>query len=226
MGIRQSVKMSSYVADPQIPILFSLVPNVNPGVPFSTMNADISFIILPRFSIFPVTAKITYTSASLPFVIKHLLPLSTHSSPSRTAFVCCPCASVPAPGSVSPNAPSFSPFARGTTYFCFCSSVPNVMIGSTQSDVCAETITPVVPQTFDISSTHIAYVRTSQPCPPSSLGTGIPKNPYFASFSTVSLGNLCSWSISCARGFTSVSAKSLKSCLAISCSFDKEKSMI
>ena len=29
-----------------------------------------------------------------------------------------------APGSVSANAPSFSPFASGTTYFCFCSSVP------------------------------------------------------------------------------------------------------
>ena len=35
-----------------------------------------------------------------------------------------PCASVPAPGSVRPKAPSFSPFARGTRYFCFCSSVP------------------------------------------------------------------------------------------------------
>ena len=31
---------------------------------------------------------------------------------------------VPAPGSVRPKAPNFSPFASGTRYFCFCSSVP------------------------------------------------------------------------------------------------------
>ena len=49
--------------------------------------------------------------------------------------------------------------------------------------------TPVVPQTFDNSSTHIAYVRMSQPCPPSSFGTGIPRKPYLAILSTVALGN-------------------------------------
>ena len=135
LGIRQSVKISSYVDEPRIPILFSLVPKVNPGVPFSTMKAEISFIILPLFSIIPVTAKITYTSASLPLVMKILEPFSTHSSPSKTALVCCPCASVPAPGSVRPNAPNFSPFARGTRYFCFCSSVPKVRIGSQQREV-------------------------------------------------------------------------------------------
>ena len=56
LGMRQSVKINSYVDEPRIPILFSLVPNVNPGVPFSTMNAEISFCIRPRFSILPVTA--------------------------------------------------------------------------------------------------------------------------------------------------------------------------
>ena len=78
--IRQSVKISSYVDEPQIPILFSFVPNVNPGVPFSTINAEISFCFLPRFSIVPVTAMIIYTSASLPFVMKHLDPLRKESS--------------------------------------------------------------------------------------------------------------------------------------------------
>ncbi len=123
-GILQSVKISSYVEEPRIPIFFSFVPNVKPGVPFSTIKAVISLDILPRFSIIPVTAKITYTSASLPFVIKILEPFRTHSSPSSTAFVCCPCASVPAPGSVRPNAPIFRPLARSGRYFCFCSSVP------------------------------------------------------------------------------------------------------
>ncbi len=120
--------------------------------------------------------------------MKHLEPLSTHSSPSRTAFVCTPWASVPAPGSVSPNAPIFLPLARSGRYFFFCSSVPYVRIGSAQSDVCADTTTPVVAQTFESSSTHITYVKISQPCPPYSLGTGIPIKPYFPIFLTVSIG--------------------------------------
>jgi ferredoxin len=38
---------------------------------------------------------------------------------------CTACAQcIAALGSVSPNAPNFSPFAIGTRYFCFCSSVP------------------------------------------------------------------------------------------------------
>ncbi len=159
-------------------------------------------------------------------MIKILLPLSTYSSPSKTAFVCCPAASVPAPGSVKPNAPSFSPFASGTKYFCFCSSVPNFLIGSAQREVCAETITPVVPHTRDNSSTHIAYVKVSQPCPPYSLPTGIPINPNLFILATVPLGNSSVSSTSCARGFTSVSAKSLNRVLAISCSLLKEKSML
>ena len=158
--------------------------------------------------------------------MKHLDPFNTHSSPSNTAFVWQPCASVPAPGSVRPKAPSFSPFASGTTYFFFCSSVPNVMIGSIQREVCADTITPVVAQTLDNSSTHVTYVRGSHPCPPYSFGTGIPMNPYFAIFATVSAGNCSVSSVSCARGFTSVSAKSLKRPRAISCFLSKVKSMI
>ena len=75
LGTRQSVKISSYVEDPRIPIFFSLVPKVKPGVPFSTMKEVISLIFLPLFSMVPVTAKMTYTSASLPLVMKILEPL-------------------------------------------------------------------------------------------------------------------------------------------------------
>ena len=46
---------------------------------------------------------------------------------------------------------------------CGTTGVPYVWIGSTHRDVCAETITPVVPQTFESSSTHITYVKGSQP---------------------------------------------------------------
>ena len=158
--------------------------------------------------------------------MKHLDPLRTHSSPSKTAFVWHPCASVPAPGSVRPKAPIFLPEARSGTYFFFCSSVPNVIIGSIQSDVWADTITPVVPQTFDNSSTHITYVSGSQPCPPYSFGTGMPMNPYFPILATVSAGNTSVSSVSCARGLTSVSANCLKRSRAISCFWSKVKSMI
>ena len=40
------------------------------------------------------------------------------------AVVRCEVASLPASGSDKANAPIFSPFANGTKYFCFCSSVP------------------------------------------------------------------------------------------------------
>ena len=50
--------------------------------------------------------------------------------------------------------------------------------------------------------------------------------PYLAIFSTVSLGKVSVSSTSCARGFTSFSANSLNSCLAISCSLDNVKSMM
>ena len=51
MRIRNSFEIAK-----DIGLDFSFVPNENPGVPFSTMNAEISFIILPRFSTLPVTA--------------------------------------------------------------------------------------------------------------------------------------------------------------------------
>ena len=44
-------------------------------------------------------------------------------------------ASVPAPGSVKPNAPIFSPFASGTKYFSFCAGVPFSYNNEAQSEV-------------------------------------------------------------------------------------------
>ena len=39
-GMRQSSNISSVVADALMPIFFSFLPNVKPGVPFSTTKAD------------------------------------------------------------------------------------------------------------------------------------------------------------------------------------------
>ena len=127
------------VDEPRIPIFFSFVPNENPGVPFSTMNAEISFVIL--FMGIPIPkeyggqgcdvltyamcveelAKVCGTTAVIVSAHTSLCifePLRTHSSPSSTAFVCCPCASVPAPGSVRPKAPIFLPLARSGGCVC------------------------------------------------------------------------------------------------------------
>ena len=142
-----------------MPIFFSLVPKVKPGVPFSTMKAEMPFVPFEG----SVMAKTMYISASLPLVIKIFEPFRTYSSPSKTALVACPEASVPAFGSVSAKAPSFSPLARGFKYSSFCAGVPYLSMGSQQSEVCAEIITPVVAQRLDISSTHMTYVRLSQP---------------------------------------------------------------
>ena len=61
-------------------------------------------------------------------------------------------ASVPALGSVSAKAPSFSPEASGFKYFSFCAGVPNFIIGQQHSEVCAERMMAVVAQTFASSS--------------------------------------------------------------------------
>ena len=58
-------------------------------------------------------------------LIQILWPLSTYASPSRRAVVARLAASVPTPGSVSPNVASFSPLAWGTSQRCRCSSVPH-----------------------------------------------------------------------------------------------------
>ena len=78
-----------------------------------------------------------YVSASPPLVIHCLVPLRMYLSPFRTAVVWMPPASLPALGSVSANAASFSPVASGDRYFFFCSSEPPIRIGSAPSALAA-----------------------------------------------------------------------------------------
>ncbi len=54
-----------------------------------------------------------------------MLPLITHSSPSRTARVWIAATSEPAPGSVTAIADTISPAIAGTRNCCFSSSLPN-----------------------------------------------------------------------------------------------------
>jgi hypothetical protein len=72
-GTRQFSKLSSTVGEPRIPIFFSSLPTVNPGVPFSTTNALMPFGPL----VGSVTAKTVTMSATLPLVIQIFEPSST-----------------------------------------------------------------------------------------------------------------------------------------------------
>jgi hypothetical protein len=96
----------------------------NPGVPAGTRIAEISR--RPATSRPPVIAvTVTNEVMSVPELVMNAFePLITHSSPSSRAVVRVAPASEPPPGSVSPNAPSFSPAASAGSHSCFCSSEP------------------------------------------------------------------------------------------------------
>jgi hypothetical protein len=94
------------VSDAFQPILRYGVPCSYPGVPFSTTMLEIS----PS----PVRAVMqTCPEMSVPALVMNCLaPSITHSPPSKAARVRVFPASDPASGSVSPNAPSFTPAHR------------------------------------------------------------------------------------------------------------------
>ena len=85
-----------------------------------------------------VFATTSWWSATVAYEIQFFWPLRTYVSPSRRACVRMAATSEPAPGSVSPKQASFSPFACGTRYFCFCSSVPYLSSESELSPTCTE----------------------------------------------------------------------------------------
>ena len=99
-----------------------------------------------------VRAMAMMTSALLPFVTHALVPLSTQSSPSRTACVRSDAASEPASGSESAKAPSNSPRAIGRRNFCFCASVPQRRIICVGSELCTLIATATLASTAAISS--------------------------------------------------------------------------
>src|SRR5688572_9928424 len=89
---------SSTVFDPLIPILYSGLPDVNPGRSRVTRNA----VIFSRPSGIGVLAKVWMTWAYPPFVHQILLPLRTQTSRvgSYMARLFSACASEPEEGSV------------------------------------------------------------------------------------------------------------------------------
>ncbi|MNW08727.1 hypothetical protein D3C71_2055700 [compost metagenome] len=77
----------------------------------------------------PAAGSVLQTTITMseikPLEIKVLLPLMTHSSPSRTAVVRHALTSEPPPGSVIATARMVSPAQTPGSQRCFCSSVPS-----------------------------------------------------------------------------------------------------
>jgi len=93
----------------------------SPFHPFSRTNPR----IVPSSSL----AHTTNTSAIGELVIHIFVPLISQPPSTLRARDFIPPGSEPWSGSVSPKQPTSSPVARRGRYFCFCSSVPNVLMG-------------------------------------------------------------------------------------------------
>ena len=132
-------------------------------------------------------------------MIQFFWPLMTHSSPSRTALVRIEAGSEPASGSDSANAGEISPVARRGSHFCFCSSLPNSVIGSEPSSWIIR-IRALDAQALAISSTPIWSISVPVPVPPYSSANGSPRMSCSPSSLRMSWGYSPLASISAARG--------------------------
>ena len=90
----------------------------------------------------PVTAvTVTKPVIAVPLLVMNaLLPLMTQLSPSRRAVVRVAPASVPPPGSVSPNAPISSPEVSRGSHSSFSSWDPKRWSGMAPSDTAASSV--------------------------------------------------------------------------------------
>jgi len=111
-GTRTLVSSSSPVSTPRTPILRSTEPTSTPSHRRSTMKAVMASWLRAVTSS-DVLANTVYQSACTTPEIQHLVPLITHSSPSRTALVRMPMTSLPACGSERQKAARLDPSAMG-----------------------------------------------------------------------------------------------------------------
>ena len=107
-------------------------------------------------------------------MIQFFVPVTTHSSPSRTARVIIPPGSEPASGSDSAKAGDHSPDAQRGRKRCFCSAVPNSLIGSVPSSWIIR-ISALEAHARAISSTATLSMSVPVPVPPCSSSNGRPE---------------------------------------------------
>ena len=123
-------------------------------------------------------------------VMNAFSPSSTHSSPSRVAFVRRPPASLPASGSVNPNAASAVPEQSSGSQRCFWASLPKRWIGVAPRPTAASRVMARDWSTRPISSMAMHSVVRSPPPPPYSSGKGRPNSPSAPICLTVSTGKV------------------------------------
>ena len=134
-------------------------------------------------------------------MIQFLVPVTTHSSPSRTARVIIPPGSEPASGSESANAGVHSPEAQRGRKRCLSSSVPNRLIGSVPSS-CTISISALEAHARATSSIATLSISVPVPVPPYSSPNGSPNRSCSANSLRRSHGYSALASISAARGAT------------------------
>ena len=115
--------------------------------------------------------------------VKILAPLTTYSSPSRTARVRSEARSVPASGSVYPMAKLSSPARILGRKNDFCSPVPKrMMVGPTVLMVTKGNGAPA----RRVSSKKMNWSVAGRPCPPYSVGHPMPSQPSLPTWRTTS----------------------------------------
>ncbi len=124
-GTTTSWKATAEVSVARCPILSRCFSIVTPGVSMGITNAVRPLWPFDR----SVDAKQTIHDAWPAFVMNILEPLTTYSSPRRTAVVWMPDTSEPAPGSERPKQPRMGSSSSGPSHCFFCASVPATRIG-------------------------------------------------------------------------------------------------
>src|SRR5256712_12012419 len=167
------------------------------------------------------------TSASFdtePLEIHIFRPRSTHESPSRFALVRSFVGALPPSGWVRPKQPMTSPLHSEGSHRCFCSSVPNLRMVISTSEIWTDSVVRTDESARPTSSVTSACDTKSSPMPPYFSGTGPPSRPSGAIFRRTSLGNVSPRSRSRAPGAISLSAKSFASLRMDCCSEVRSKS--
>ena len=129
-------------------------------------------------------------------------PLTTYSSPLRTAVVWMPDTSDPAPGSESPKQPRIGSETSGASQSRFCSSVPATRIGPA-----ARPLAPIdvpMPEQPQLSSSPTSIPSNADSSgPPSDSGMWRFMRPSSWALATISAG--CVWCSSCSAAFGRIS---------------------
>src|SRR6185312_13884466 len=200
-GTTHPSRMSSVVLEARMPNLSSFLPTENPAKPRSTMNA-----VMPRYPAEGSTVANTMNiSASAPFVIHNLRPVSTQSSPRRSARVANPNASDPEPGSDNAYAPTV-PAVSFVRYCLRWASVPKRVSGEFTSVFCTSMRIADDASTRLTASTASVTIIMVPAAPPYSSGTAMPIRPSSKNSGINSGSSFPARSIACTRGRTCSSA--------------------